>query len=135
MALFQTREKDGTLWVRVTGYLTKDPKTFDKTLLFSICYDKKKYMDVKVWRSQKGLANLTSCLERHDRVAIDGKLESYTGKDGTQRWQVEADFIGVVGALPAASRESRDSSDSTNAPQDVPGAKLEEAEDDGEIPF
>lgn len=135
MALFQTKEKDGTMWVRVSGYLTKDPKTFDKTVIFSVCYDKKKYMDIQVWRSQENLAMLASCLERHDSVAVDGKLESYTGKDGTQRWKVVADFLGVVGTPAAPGKENAGTESAAKPPQEAPGAKLEEVEDDGELPF
>lgn len=94
MSIFAFK-KDGAVNIRVCGYLPRDAKAFDKMVLFSVCYGKDRYMDVKVWKIGRKLADLAECLEKHDTVAVDGVLETYTGKDGKERSQVVADFITV----------------------------------------
>lgn len=101
MSIFAFK-KDGTVNIRVCGYLPRDAKAFDKTVLFSVCYGKGKYMDVKVWRSNQKLADFAECLEKHDNVSVDGVFEEYTGKDSAKRSQVVADFIAVQQEAPEA---------------------------------
>ncbi len=103
MSIFQSKEKDGTISIRVCGYLTKDPfiPESGKVVLFTVCYAKDKYMDCKAW-GDKAVGELAACLERHDEVAVDGIYDSYTGKDGKQREQIVADHISVQQSAPAA---------------------------------
>ena len=92
MSIFHSRVKDGTLNVRVTGYLTKDPKVTDKVVLFSVCYGKKKYMDCKAWTSDTP-GQIAACMEHHDFVSVDGVFQPYTGSDGQTRDQITVDGI------------------------------------------
>ena len=101
MSLFQCKEKDGTINMRVCGYLTKEPKSFEKVTLFSVCYGKKKYMDVKVWASNKELNALALCLEHHDTVDVSGVYETYVNKENKEFGQIVADFITVLQQPPA----------------------------------
>ena len=138
MSLFQSKEKDGTINLAVSGYLTKEPKTFEKDgritmALFSVCYGKSKYMDIKVPGFREELLNLALCLEAKDNVEVKGVFESYTGKDGTQHSQIFADWIAVLQAPPAAEeREQRHSAAENSAPA---LREIQEEEDDGDLPF
>ena len=134
MSLFQTKERDGTVNIRVCGYVTKDPyiPTSGKMVLFSVCYGKEKFMDCKAWASSK-VGQLAACLERHDEVAVDGVWEQYTDKDGKERSQVRVDHIAVQMEAPKADeqQELRQSSAESGG-----FTELNEAEeDDGTLPF
>lgn len=135
MSIFAFK-KDGVVNVRVCGYLTRDAKAFDKTVIFSVCYGKERYMDVKVWKSEKKLADLAECLEKHDVVAVDGVFETYAGKDNKERSQVVADFIAVQQEVPEADVGNSDAGGFTPArvPVDVSADGFED-EDSGTLPW
>ena len=133
MSLFQTKEKDGTISMRVCGYVPKDPRIYEKFALLSVCYGKKKYMDVKVWASNRDTLGMASCLEAHDSVAIDGVYETYTGKDDKAHGQIVADFISVMGA-PASAASAEDAAQRNVEPSsELPEGFTEE--DEGTLPF
>lgn len=129
MSIFQSREKDGTINVRVTGYLTKDPKVTDKVVLFSVCYGKKKYIDCKCWAGDVA-GQIAACLEHHDSVGVDGVYESYEGRDGQVRPQIAVDGVFPM-TIPAF--------DDVPNQEDLPpsSSTYEELEDSdsGELPF
>ena len=134
MSLFQTKERDGTVNIRVCGYVTKDPyiPASGKMVLFSVCYGKEKFMDCKAWASSK-VGQLAACLERHDEVAVDGVWEQYTDKDGKERSQVRVDHIAVQMEAPKADeqQEIRQSGAESGG-----FTELNEAEEDeGTLPF
>ena len=134
MSLLQSKEKDGSISMRVCGYLPREPKSFEKFVVFTVSYGKKKYMDVKVWKSNADVANYAECLEAHDTVAVDGVYETYVGKDDKEHGQVIADFITAMGA-PAVVSEPQESG-SANPNSDIPDGFTEEEEDpDGQLPF
>lgn len=132
MALIQSKEKDGSISLRVTGYVTKDPyiPQNGKIVLFSVCYAKDKYMDCKVWADKKA-GQIAACLEKHDYVAVDGVLESYE-KDGKTKYQCAADFIQVQADAPSAPIPVSVATENA-----VPSnfVEFEEVEEQGELPF
>lgn len=132
MSLQQTKEKDGTINIRVCGYLPRDAYVPEsgKVVLFSVCYGKSKFMDCKVWVNEK-TGRLAACLERHDQVAVDGVLESYNDKEGKQRWQVAVDHIEVQQEAP----EAEDDGSNRDEPPGPVGAQFHDEEDDGTLPF
>ena len=135
MSLFQTKEKDGTINIIVNGYLTKDPRVFEKDgapsiVSFSVCYGKKKYMDCKVWAGNKELFALACCLEQHDVVSVSGEYGTHTGKDGKEYSQVSVDFITVLQQAPQADMPDRPSYGAVDC-----GFQEIEEEDSGELPF
>ena len=130
MSIFHSKEKDGTLNVRVTGYLTKDPKVTDKVVLFSVCYGKKKYMDCKAWTSDTP-GEIAACLEHHDYVSVDGIYQPYTGNDGQTRDQITVDGVFPM-VPPAANVPEQEEPDSP--PQSVQ-TWSEISGMDGELPF
>ena len=135
MSLFQCKQKDGTVSLLVTGYVTKDPRVFEKdgkptVASFSVCYGSKKYMDAKVWSGRKEAFAMAQCLEAHDNVLITGEYEEYQGKDGKTYTRIDTDFISVM-QLPVASEEPTEES-----PQTSNGGFEEiEEEEEGTIPF
>lgn len=135
MSIFAFK-KDGVVNIRVCGYLTRDAKAFDKTVLFSVCYGKDRYMDVKVWRSNRKLSDFAECLEKHDNVAVDGVFEEYTGKDGAKRSQVVADFISVQQEAPEIDEGDSEAGGFTPAsgPVDVSADGFDD-EGGGELPW
>ena len=127
MSIFCFKEKeDGTLNIRVSGYLTKEPKVTEKVVLFSVCYGKKKYMDCKAWANDTP-GQIAACLEAHDCVAIDGTYEVYTKSDGTKREQIVVD--GIFPMIAPTQSE-----DAIEKPQQKPTFQ-ELNDDDGELPF
>lgn len=131
MSLFQSREKDGTIWAMVNGTLVKNPEVREKMLLFSVCYGRKKYMNCKVWASSEVLSVYSGLLERHDVVSVSGKLEQYTGKDGKQYWTIAADYVNAV-QIPVAIAGNHESHEGGSLPGEISFA---DEEDDGELPF
>lgn len=135
MSLFQSKEKDGTVNLRVCGYITKDPYIPDskKVVLFSVCYGKDKYMECKAWASSK-VGQLAACMEKHDEVAVDGVWEQYDGKDGKKHDQIRVDHIAVQMDAPRAEAPKQETA--TVSATDGGGfAELDESEDDGTLPF
>lgn len=135
MSIFQTKEKDGTINIRVCGYLTKDPFVPEsgKVVLFTVCYAKDKYMDCKAW-GDKTVGELAACLERHDEVAVDGIYDSYTGKDGKRREQIVADHISVQQSPIARGSQEAHSGVETDSGI-APDGFVEEEDNGGELPF
>lgn len=141
MSLFQCKEKDGTLNVTVNGYVTKDPRIFEKDgkpviASFSVCYGKKKYMDCKAWSGNEELFALAGCLEHHDVVSVSGVYTTHTGKDGKEYGQIDADFISVLQQPQesAAQFAPSDGAKSGGTPEGFTEIG-EESEDDGQLPF
>ena len=141
MSIFSFREKDGTVNVRVSGYLTRDPKVYETVVLFSVCYanrPEKKYMDCKAWAKDMP-GRVAACLERHDCVSVDGVYETYEGKDGQTREQIVVDAIHPVVApqeAPAAPAAPRQAQAATAKPETGSGAFADLDDDDsGELPF
>lgn len=124
-----SKEKDGTLNVCVAGYLTRDAYVSDKVVLFSVCYGKHKFLDVKVWKSDTEISGIAACLEKHDRVFVSGTHESYTNKDGETKDQIVVDFLMPI-SIPAAETTEPDAQDQGNA-----GTWEELNDDDGTLPF
>lgn len=133
MSIFYSKEQDGTLNVRVSGYLTKEPKVTEKVVLFSVCYGKKKYMDCKAWAKDTP-GQIAACLEAHDCVAVDGTYEVYTKSDGTERKQIVVDGIfPMVVPYAASEMPGNETSEQTNAQQQSAWTELDDQ--DGELPF
>lgn len=132
MSLFQSKEKDGTVNLRVCGYVTKDPYIPEsgKIVLFSVCYGKDKYIDCKVWTSAK-CGQLAACLEKHDEVAVDGILEEYTDKDGKKHPQIRVDHLSVQMEAP----QEEETGAETSPAQSGRFTELNEDEEGGELPF
>lgn len=124
-----SKEQDGTMNVMVSGYLPKDAFTNDKVILFSVCYGKQKYMDVKVWRNSDDLATLAACLEKHDTVFVCGTHDAYTNKNGERKTQLTADFLMPM-TMPAAAPSEPDAQNQAAA-----GTWKELDDNDGELPF
>lgn len=130
MSLVQSRERDGTISMRVAGSVAQDPKVYDKMAVFSVRYKKGCFLNVKVWNDSP-CGQLARCLEKGDHVAVDGIFETYTGKDGKAYSQIVADFI-TVQPLPPPGDEPKDGA----KPADGGAADaFTEEEDDGELPF
>ena len=118
--------------VRVSGYITKDPKVTEKVVLFSVCYGKQKYMDCKAWANETA-GQIAACLERHDAVAVDGVYEQFEGRDGQIRKQLSVDGIFPM-VVPSAAPEP--AQPERSAPQTQQSSTWEELSgDDGELPF
>lgn len=133
MSIFYSKEHDGTLNVRVSGYLTKEPKFTEKVVLFSVCYGKKKYMDCKAWAKDTP-GQIAACLEAHDCVAVDGTYEVYTKSDGTERKQIVVDGIfPMVVPYAASDMSGNETSEQTKAQPQSAWTELDDK--DGEIPF
>lgn len=96
MSLFQSRQKDGTISIQATGYVTKDPYIPEsgKIVFFTVCYGKQKYLDCKAW-ANTAAGRLAACLEKHDTVCVTGDLDEYEAKDGTRKQQLVVDFLTV----------------------------------------
>lgn len=124
-----SKEQDGTMNVCVSGYLTRDAFVNDKVILFSVCYGKQKYMDVKVWRNTDELAALAACLEKHDTVLVCGTYETYTSKDGEKKDQINADFLMPL-TMPATAPNVPDEQEQAAA-----GTWEELSENDEGLPF
>lgn len=92
MSIFAYKERDGTVNLRVVGYLTKDPKVTEKVVLFSVCYGKKKYMDCKAWAGETA-GQTAACMEHHDNVDVSGVFQQYTNRDGVVKDQLLADAV------------------------------------------
>lgn len=142
MSLFQTKERDGSVYILAGGYVTKDPKVFEKSILFSVCYAKQKYINVKVWlHDDDVLSDIAKLLERHDRVLVSGKYETYRTTTGDERNQIVADYINVAtvpSAAPSGKMEDGAEQPVTDKPDNSPAQIPEgftEEEDDGELPF
>ena len=125
MSIIFAKEKDGTINVHASGYLTREPKILEKVVLFGICYNskEKKYYDCKAWRNDP-VGQVASRLEKHDVVSLDGVYEKFTNKNGDEQEQIAVDFISAMSDLVAASTQSGD------AP-----AFTEVDEDDSDLPF
>lgn len=131
MSIFYSKEKDGTLNVHVSGYVTKDPKVTDKVVLFSVCYGKQKYMDCKAWGNETA-GKIAACLERHDAVSVDGVYEEFEGRDGQLRKQISVDGIFPM-IVPAAAPERDQPKDAAQTQQ---SSTLEDLSDsDPDLPF
>lgn len=130
MSIFYSKEQDGTLNVRVSGYLTKEPKVTEKVVLFSVCYGKKKYMDCKAWAKDMP-GQIAACLEAHDCVAVDGTYEVYTKSDGTERKQIVVDGIFPM-VVPYAAPTQND--DAAEQPQ-TKSVFTEIDDSGGDLPF
>ncbi len=132
MSIFYCKEQDGTMNVRVSGYVTKDPKVTEKVVLFSVCYGKQKYMDCKAWANETA-GQIAACLERHDAVAVDGVYEQFEGRDGQIRKQLSVDGIFPM-VVPSAAPEP--AQPERSAPQTQQSSTWEElSDDDGSLPF
>ena len=134
MSIFCFKEKDdGTLNIRVSGYLTKEPKVTEKVVLFSVCYGKKKYMDCKAWAKDTP-GQIAACLEAHDCVAVDGVYEVYKKSDGTQREQIVVDGIFPM-VVPYAASEMQQEETAEQTPTQPQSAWTELADTSDELPF
>lgn len=130
MSILQSKEKDGTISLRVCGYLTKDPYIPDskKVVLFSVCHGKDKYMDCKCW-ADKAVGKLAACLERHDEVAVDGIYDTYTDKNGNHREQLLVDYLSVQQSAPSGGERNEEDTGESGT-----GDFAEEI-DEGNLPF
>lgn len=133
MSLFQSKQQDGTVSLRVCGYVTKTPYIPDskKVVLFTVSYGKDKYMDCKAW-ADTAFGQLAACLEKGDEVAVDGVYERYDGKDGKPHDQLRVDHLAIQMQAPVA--EEADAPDPIAAPMQK-FEELSEEDDGGELPF
>lgn len=131
MSIFYSKEQDGTMNVRVTGYLTKDPKVLPKVVLFSVCYGKGKFMDCRAWANDT-IGQIASCMEKHDALSVEGVYEQYE-KDGETKKQLAVDGIYPM-TLPTAASEPPMNEP---GPDDVSTSSFSELvdADGGELPF
>lgn len=131
MSIIFSKEQDGTINVHAAGYVTREPKVFDKVVLFGLCYGKKKFLDCKAWRSDV-TGGEAERLEKHDVISVDGVYESYENKDGDTKWQVTLDAIFPVGVSSAGAAQPS----APPKPQDKQSGGFEELdEDDSDLPF
>lgn len=129
MSIIFAKEKDGTINIHAAGYITHEPKVFDKIVLFSICYGKDKYYDCKAWRNDPA-GKIASCLERHDVVVVDGVYNVYHPEGGEKKERIAVDaIVPVVAAAMSASGQQ------TRAKEATSGPFSEIEEDDSELPF
>ena len=140
MSLFQCKEKDGTINMTVCGYVTKDPKIFEKDgkpviASFSVCYGKKKYMDCKAWSGNESVFALAGCLEHHDVVSVSGVYTTHTGKDGKEYGQIDADFISVLQQPQGEPETAMPDRPSYGAVDSGFTEIAEDSEDEGQLPF
>lgn len=136
MSIIFFKEKDGTINVHAAGYVTSEPKVYDKVVLFGLCYGKQKYLDCKAWRSDV-TGGEAERLEKHDRISVDGVYKSYENKDGETKWQAELDSIFPVGVTSAAANSLAPLAQQNSAdPLDTLGSRLQEYnEPDDDLPF
>lgn len=134
------KEKDGTVNVQASGYVTKDPKCFEKVVLFSVCYGKQKYLDCKAWaRDIPG--KIAACLERHDQVAVYGIMGTYTDRDDNERSELVVDGIIPMVDPTAQNAAYADAAVAALKNNTASQPKTEEAqfedmdEDDSDLPF
>lgn len=133
MSIFYSKEQDGTLNVRVSGYLTKEPKVTEKVVLFSVCYGRKKYMDCKAWANETA-GQVAACLEYHDAVSVDGVYETYEGRDGEERKQLAVDAVFPM-TVPTMA-DSHTERPAVEAKAEPVSSKWEDlSDDDGGLPF
>ena len=140
----------------VTGYLARDPEVSKdgKFIKFSVCYDKKQYMNCKVW-SNGPHAVIVGRLEKDDTVLVSGKFGEweYNGKMYSNITAGSTDAVLCTGAFcgivsdstvesPAASDDgpivdTPKSSAFLQRPVSENGGFVEipEAETDGDLPF
>lgn len=143
MAIYFSKPlEDGSRYVFMTGYLTRDVKTsYTVTkkipkVMFGIAYDSKQFMNV-LCLGDEPVTRFASCLERGDTVFIAGKWTSkvYTTKDGEEKtWtEVKADFISLQSDIQsaAAPEEPGDA-----APKTQSFSEIDDNDDDyGDLPF
>ena len=129
MSIIFAKEKDGTINVHAAGYITHEPKVFDKIVLFSICYGKDKYYDCKAWRNDPA-GKIASCLERHDVVMVDGVYDVYQPEGGEKKERIAVDaIVSVVATTVSASGPKTSESKASSGPF------TEIDEEDSELPF
>lgn len=139
MSIIVFKEKDGTVNINAAGYVTGEPKVYDKVVLFGLCYAKGKFLDCKAWRDRKA-GETAERLEKHDDVFVCGRLNAYTDKEGKEKSNLLTDAIfsmsdvgGIVSPFPAPTQKQDTNNDN---PLDTLGAKLQEYDDsDEELPF
>ena len=92
---------------------------------FSICYDKKQFMDCEAF-ADSDVGAVASCLEKGDYVAVMGKHRTWE-YNGQQYASLSADFIFTM-VVPEIAAE-------VESP--APSQTYEEIDDssDGELPF
>ena len=131
MSIIFSKEQDGTINVHAAGYVTREPKVFDKVVLFGLCYGKQKSLDCKAWRNDV-TGRVAERLEKHDVVSVDGVYESYENKDGDTKWQATLDAIFPVGVSSAGAAQPS----APPKPQDQQSGGFEELDgDDDMLPF
>ena len=130
MSFIQSKEKDGTVSMMVSGYLPKAPKVFEKVVLFSVCYGKGKFMDCKAWTND-AVGKIAACLERHDNVAVCGVYETYTKDNGETQKQIAVDGIFPMTAITALSASAQP--DETDMAAEGSWSDMDDG--DGELPF
>ena len=133
MAIFYSKKQDGTMDVMVTGSVSQEAQLASngKTVRFSVCYGKKKYMNCAVWANGP-LADLVGRLEKHDVVMVSGEYQKweYNGKNYSN---VTADYVGIAGAGSVATPAMPNS---TSTPPNDDGGEFAELDDsDGDLPF
>lgn len=134
MSIIFSKEKDGTINVHAAGYVTKEPKVYDKVVLFGVCYGKSKYLDCKCWRNDIP-GQIAECLEKHDVVTVDGVYESYENKDGDTKWQASVDAILVVAPPVAAAPSATEVPAGTQSQTAQTGGFTDLDGDDSDLPF
>ena len=104
------KEKDGTVNLRVTGKLARDPEFKPGNdgkqgrVKFSLCYGKSKFMNCEFWAGSTA-GRLAGCLEKNDHAAVDGVYRSWTYQDKTYG-VLQGEFLSVQMDAPGDDAES-----------------------------
>ena len=95
MSIIYSKQQDGTINVLAAGKVTRDAEIKQtgtvNRVKWSICYDKKAFMDCEAF-ADSDVGAVASCLEKGDVVAVMGKHRTWE-YNGKQYSSLSADFI------------------------------------------
>ena len=131
MSLIQGIREDGRISKIISGYLTKDPKVFDKVVLFSVCNDKGEFMDCKAW-SNDSAGRIAADLKKHDDVIAMGNFETYTNRNGEKQDQLVVNGLVPMKAILALLSASAQPDETDTA---AAGSWSDMDDGEGELPF
>lgn len=131
MSIIYSKTQDGALNVLVAGKVTRDAEVKQSgnvsRVRFSICYDKKAFMDCEAF-ADSDVGAIAACLEKGDYVAVMGKHRTWEYNE-KQYASLSADFIFTMGApIPVEEHAGAQSGESGSSFNEL-------SEEDGELPF
>ena len=107
MSIIYSKTQDGTLNVLAAGKVTRDAEVKQSgnvsRVRFSICYDKKAFMDCEAF-ADSDVGAIAACLEKGDYVAVMGKHRTWEYNE-KQYSSLSADFIFTL-AVPLPAGQS-----------------------------